>query len=153
MSSKPRGDNTTVNSAQRADWTPVLAHRTSNEAEFDQVVARFIACGLTARQVEETLVDGGDALYSAARSGRTDWCDDFGGALAVALLAAEVGAFAAHLSWRASGIRSLAVEGLLDEFSAVSVSQELGVSRQKVYEIAKGGLRPPYIEIVPWRTS
>lgn len=153
MLSKPGGDNARAGYVQHASWTTVLAHRVSDKVEIDQVVARFVGCGLTAQQVEAALADGGDSLYSAAQSGRPDWFDDFGGPLAVALLAAEVGALAAHLNWRASGVRSLAVDGLLDEFSAVTVAAELGVSRQKVYEIAKGGLRPPYIETVPWRRT
>ena len=45
------------------------------------------------------------------------------------------------------------VDTLLDDFSAVSVARELGVSRQKVYEIARSGLRGPHIDHVPWSTS
>jgi hypothetical protein len=97
------------------------------------------------------LADGGDALYAAAASGLADWAAPFGGPLAAALLAAEVSALSAHLSSRASGVRSLAVDSLLDDYSAVSVAARLGVSRQKVYEISRSGLRPPYIDRVPWR--
>ena len=64
-----------------------------------------------------------------------------GGLLAVALLAGEVAAFSAHLVSRASAVRSIAVDTLLDDFSAVSVAGDLGVSRQKVYEIARSGSR------------
>src|SRR5690554_922779 len=152
MLSNPGGDNDKVADTRQASWAAVLAHRVGDPAEFDQVVSRLTACGLSSQEVHAALADGGDALYAAAQSGRPDWCDAFGGPLAVALLAAEVGALAAHLNWRASGIRSLAVDALLDEFSAVAVAAELGVARQKVYEIAKAGLRPPYIETVPWRT-
>jgi hypothetical protein len=38
----------------------------------------------------------------------------FGGPLAVALLAAEVSALAAHLNARGSAVRALAVDALLD---------------------------------------
>jgi hypothetical protein len=153
MPSNPGGDSDHVIEARAITWATVLAHRVGDPTEFEQVVSRLQACGLSARDVHAALADGGDALYAAARSGRADWSDAFGGPLAVALLAAEVGALAAHLNWRASGIRSLAVDALLDDFSAVAVAGELGVARQKVYEIAKSGLRPPYIENVPWRTS
>jgi len=151
MTSNPGGDSS-IAATRQSSWAAVLAHRIGDPAEFDQVVSRLTSCGLSAQQVHAVLADGGDALYAAAQSGRPDWCNAFGGPLAVALLAAEVGALAAHLNGRASGIRSLAVDLLLDEFSAVAVAGELGVARQKVYEIAKGGLRPPYIETVPWRT-
>lgn len=151
MLSNPGGDNDQIDGTREASWAAVLTHRIGDPTEFDQVVSRLTACGISSRQVHVALADGGDALYAAAQSGRPDWCDAFGGPLAVALIAAEVGALAAHLNWRASGIRSLAVDALLDEFSAVSVATELGVARQKVYEIAKSGLRPPYIETVPWR--
>ncbi len=152
MLSNPGGDSGDVIDTRPLTWAAALAHRLGDPAEFEQVVSRLTACGLSPQEVQAALVDGGDALYAAAQSGRADWSDSFGGPLAVALLAAEVGALAAHLNWRASGIRSLAVDALLDDFSAVAVAGELGVARQKVYEIAKSGLRPPYIENVPWRT-
>lgn len=150
MTSNPGGDS--GSDTRLLTWTDVLAHRVDDPSAFEQVVARLTGCGLSPQHVHEALADGGDALYAAAQSGSADWSDAFGGPLAVALLAAEVGALAAHLNWRASGIRSLAVDALLEDFSAVAVAGELGVARQKVYEIAKGGLRPPYIENVPWRT-
>lgn len=153
MISNPGGDSGGVIEARPSTWEATLAHRVGDPVGFEQVVSRFTACGLGPQDVHEALADGGDAMYAAARSGRPDWSDAFGGPLAVALLAAEVGALAAHLNWRASGIRSLAVDALLDDFSAVAVAAELGVARQKVYEIAKSGLRPPYIENVPWRSS
>ena len=71
--------------------------------------------------------------------GGPGWADEFGGYLAVALLAAEVSALAAHLNSRASAARGRAVDALLEEYSAVTVAARLGVSRQKVYEIARGG--------------
>jgi hypothetical protein len=103
-------------------------------------------------QVRDVLSDGGDALYQAARQRSAGWAEPFGGNLAAALLAAEVSVFAAHLNSRASGVRSEAVAGLLEDYSAVTVAGELGISRQKVYEIARTGLRPPYVDTVPWRT-
>jgi len=151
MESNPGGDNRGVDARDAAGWDTVLAHRVADQAELEIVRSRFIESGLTPEDVQAVLSDGGDALYAAARSGDVDWWDPFGGALAVALLAAEVGAMSAHLNGRASGIRSLAVDGLMDDFSAVAVASALGVSRQKVYDIAKGGLRPPYIDTVPWR--
>ncbi len=94
----------------------------------------------------------GDALYAAAAGGPARLGRSIRRPpLAVALLSAEVSIFAAHLNSRASGVRSAAVAELLDEYSAVTVAAELGVARQKVYEIARAGLRPPYIEQVPWR--
>jgi predicted DNA-binding protein YlxM (UPF0122 family) len=50
-------------------------------------------------------------------------------------------------------VRAFAVELLLDDFSAVSVADELGVSRQKVYDIARASHRTAtYIPCVPWRS-
>lgn len=153
MTSNPGGDSSDVLDTHQATWEEILAHRIGDPTEFARTVSRLTACGLSPQDVHAALADGGDALYAAARSGRANWSDAFGGPLAVALLAAEVGALAAHLNWRASGIRSVAVDALLDDFSAVAVAGELGVARQKVYEIAKSGLRPPYIDNVPWRSS
>lgn len=82
-----------------------------------------------------------------------DWADRFGGPLAVALLAAEVSALAAHLNARGSAVRALAVDALLDEFSAVTVAAHLGVSRQKVYDLSRPTRISSYIDGVPWRQS
>jgi hypothetical protein len=136
-----------------ARWDEVLAHRSTDDQSRQGARARFIGSGVTPEQVQAVLVDAGDALYAAARSGSPDWAEPFGGPLAVALLAAEVSALTAHLSSRASGVRAAAVEQLLDEFSAIAVAAKLGVSRQKVYEIGRGSPRPPALARVPWRTS
>jgi hypothetical protein len=101
--------------------------------------------------VKAVLDDGGDALYAAAGSGDKTWADRFGGPLAVALLAAEVSALAAHLNARGSAVRALAVDALLDEFSAVTVAAHLGVSRQKVYDISRTTRAGSYLNSVPWR--
>lgn len=140
MIRQPRGDTTT--------WDTVLSHR-SEEARA-AAVERFEACGVAPAQVEVVLEDGGDSLHAAAAAGAEGWAEDFGGPLAVALLAAEVSALAAHLNSRASSVRALAVNNLLDDYSAVTVAASLGVSRQKVYEIGKstGGA---FIDHVPWR--
>lgn len=138
--------------ASDAEWQSVLSHRSADDGSRDAAAARFREAGVGAEQVREALSDGGDALYQAARRRHAGWAEPFGGVLAVALLAAEISAFAAHVNSRASGVRSEAVAELLDEYSAVTVAGELGVSRQKVYEISRTGLRPPYIDHVPWRT-
>ncbi|WP_346925637.1 hypothetical protein [uncultured Arthrobacter sp.] len=151
MTSKPRGDST-PGAASDAGWQAVLSHRTEEDGSRDAAAARFTAAGVGAAQVREVLSDGGDALYQSVRQRSADWAEPFGGYLAVALLAAEVSVFAAHVNSRASGIRSEAVAELLEDYSAITVAGELGVSRQKVYEIARTGLRPPYIDTVPWRT-
>ena len=130
-------------------WDKVLIHRPP--AERAGVAARFEAAGLSALEVQAVLADGGDHLYAAALAGAPGWADPFGGMLAAALLAGEVGALAAQLGRRASGIRSLAAADLLEDFSAVTVAEELGVSRQKIYDIARGGLRGPHLDTVPWR--
>ncbi len=134
-------------------WNQVLAHRSEADASRQEAAARFIANGIGPEQVWSVLIDGGDALYAAAADG-PGWTERFGGPLAVALLAAEVSALAAHLSARAAGVRASAVEELLDEYSAIAVAAQLGVSRQKVYELGRGSdTRPPAIEQVPWRRS
>lgn len=115
------------------------------------VCDRFAENGITPARVKAVLDDGGDALYAAARSGERDWADRFGGPLAVALLAAEVSSLAAHLNSRASTVRALAVDALLDDFSAVTVATRLGVSRQKVYEISRGAATSAVIDLAPWR--
>lgn len=123
-----------------SDWGEVLAHR-SDDAAIDAVKTRFVEAGVPVELVADTLRDGGDALHRAAVSGHPDWTAQFGGLIAVALLAGEVAAYSSHLVARASAVRSVAVDSLLENFSAVSVAAELGVSRQKVYEIGRGGAR------------
>ena len=131
MDRQPGGDT---------QWRAILAHRPDDLA--DAAAARFVESGITPDQVRAVLDDLGGSLCAAAGGGGDDWSAPFGGRLAVALLAAEVSALAAHLNSRASTVRALAVEALLDEYSAVTVAARLGVSRQKVYEIGRGGGRP-----------
>jgi hypothetical protein len=100
--------------------------------------------------LSRALSDSGDAMFAAARSGAGDWAVPFGGVLGVALLAAEVSALAAHLNSRASAIRAVGVDALLDDYSAVAVAAALGVSRQKVYELSKGGSLAAFLDISPW---
>jgi hypothetical protein len=125
MNSQPGGDN---------GWDELLAHRPADTRE--AVQQRLIAAGVGPRQLRAALDDFGDELFAAATSGADDWAKPFGGTLAVALLAAEIGAFTARLTSRSSTIRAIAVDDLLDNFSAVTVAGRLGVSRQKVYDIA-----------------
>lgn len=141
MQRQPRGDALT--------WDLVLGHRSPDVRS--AVSDRFAENGITPDRVKAVLDDGGDALYAAARSGEQDWADRFGGPLAAALLAAEVSSLAAHLNSRASTVRALAVDALLDDFSAVTVATRLGVSRQKVYEISRGTATSPFIDLAPWR--
>jgi hypothetical protein len=140
MSSQPGGDTS---------WSVVLAHRPPEARS--AVRERFESAGVGVAQVLAALSDGGDELYAAAAGGADDWAKPFGGALAVALLAAEVGAMTAHLTSRSSAIRAVAVEALLDDFSAVTVANRLGVSRQKVYEIARPGSITSFLDHTPWR--
>ena len=141
MQCQPRGDV--------PGWNRALGHRPADARE--AVAARFAESGIGPERVLAVLDDGGDALHAAARSGDPDWADRFGGPLSAALLAAEVSALAAHLNSRASAVRALAVEALLDDFSAVTVAARLGVSRQKVYEIGRTPAAGPFIDLVPWR--
>jgi hypothetical protein len=140
MNSQPRGDT---------GWDVVLAHRPAEARA--AIRERFESAGVGAGQVLAVLADGGDELHAAATEGGDDWAKPFGGALAVALLAAEVGAMTAHLTSRSSAIRALAVEALLDDYSAVTVANRLGVSRQKVYDIARPGSTTTFLEHAPWR--
>jgi hypothetical protein len=140
MSSQPGGDTS---------WDVVLAHRPPDGRA--AVRERFESAGVAAGQVLAALSDGGDELYAAAAGGSHDWAKPFGGALAVALLAAEVSAMTAHLTSRGSAIRAVAVEALLDDYSAVTVANRLGVSRQKVYEIARPNTTTPFLDRAPWR--
>jgi hypothetical protein len=140
MNSQPGGDN---------GWDVVLAHRPADARV--AVRERFESAGVSAEHVLAVLSDGGDELFAAATDGGDDWTKPFGGALAVALLAAEVGAMTAHLTSRSSAIRALAVEQLLDDFSAVTVANRLGVSRQKVYDIARPGSTTTFLDRAPWR--
>lgn len=126
MERQPRGDN---------GWTAVLAHRPGDQRA--AVVQRFTDTGIGPDQVRSVLVDLGDTLCRAAQRREPDWAEPFGGPVAVALLAAEVSALAAYLNSRASAVRGRAVEALLDDYSAVTVAARLGVSRQKVYEVAR----------------
>jgi hypothetical protein len=142
MSRQPRGDTS---------WDTILAHRPPDSRE--AIRERFASAGVEPSQVHAALTDGGDQLFAAATSGVDDWAKPFGGALAVALLAAEVGAMTAHLTSRSSAIRAVAVEALLDEFSAVTVAGRLGVSRQKVYDIARPSSTGSFLDQAPWRQS
>jgi hypothetical protein len=142
MPSQPGGDSR---------WDLVLAHRPPETRA--QVRARFESAGVGVEQVWAALGDAGDELFEAATSGVGDWAKPFGGSLAVALLAAEVGAVTAHLTSRSSAIRAAAVDALLDEFSAVTVANRLGVSRQKVYDIARPNPTGSFLDHAPWRHS
>ena len=140
MSSQPRGDTS---------WDTALAHRPPDVRP--AIRERFEAAGVHAEDVLAALADGGDELFAAATGGAADWAKQWGGPLAVALLAAEVGAMTAHLTSRSSAIRAAAVEALLDDYSAVTVANRLGVSRQKVYEIARPNSTGSFIDHSPWR--
>ena len=132
-----------------SDWDTVLAHRPPDTRQ--PARERFASAGVTPEQVRAALADGGDELFAAATSGAEEWAEPFGGALAVALIAAEVSALTAHLTSRGSAVRALAVEALLDDFSAVTVASRLGVSRQKVYDIARPNPTSTYLDQAPWR--
>lgn len=141
MTRQPGGDTS---------WDAVLAHRPPDSRT--DVRERFEAAGVAPTAVRTALEDGGDEIYAAATSGAEDWAKPFGGALAVALIAAEVGALTAHLTSRSSAIRAQAVAELLDDYSAVTVAGRLGVSRQKVYDIARPS-SSTFIDHSPWRNS
>jgi hypothetical protein len=141
MKRQPRGD--------KPAWDVVLAHRPA--AGRGDIRDRFLENGITPDRVMDVLADAGDGLYAAATSGEKGWSDRFGGPLAVALLAAEVSALTAHLTSRGSAVRALAVDALLDDFSAITVAARLGVSRQKVYDISRGNTTTRFIDRAPWR--
>ncbi|WP_354260617.1 hypothetical protein [Arthrobacter sp. OAP107] len=149
MEMQPQGDKRAAATIPD-EWHDALAQRVDEHSRI-ATARRFLECGVTVEQVRAALMDGGDALFAAAHVGPEQWGEVSNGAVAVALLSAEISALMAHLNSRASGIRSVAVAELLEEYSAVSVAETLGVSRQKVYEIARAGLRLPYLDKVPWR--
>lgn len=156
MNSNPRGDNdfNTLDPTEEVAWAQVLEHRVRDSAStFAAVVERFRAAGVTPQEVQSHLQDGGDRMYQAAASGKRDWALQFGGEQAVALLAAEVSALMSHLVARAAMVRSMCVEALLDEFSAVSVAGALGVARQKIYQIGRANTAPDFVEHTPWRKA
>lgn len=121
-----------------ADWASVLAHRPDPTAR-EAARARFEAQGVSAELVAANLADTGETLFRDISSGRPDWAVPYGGLLAAALIAGEVAIYSSVLVARASSVRAVAVDALLEDFSAISVAASLGVSRQKVYEIARGG--------------
>lgn len=154
MDRNPRGDSGLWNpsESEAATWAHVLAHRRRDDpATVASVIERFAAAGVTPDQVAFHLQDGGDRLYAAAAAGTEGWAAPFGGERAVALLAAEVSALMSHLVARAASVRSVCVEALLDEFSAVTVAGALGVARQKVYELARASVDSDYLTTTPWR--
>ncbi|MGJ7905765.1 hypothetical protein ACOQFL_04710 [Actinopolyspora sp. H202] len=130
-----------------AAWDAVLSHRQDETRA--AVAERFVDNGISPTDVASVLADMGDGLYAAAAQDDEHWTQRFGGPLVVALLAAEVSALAAHLNSRASAVRARATDGLLDDFSAVTVAARLGVSRQKVYDIARSSTSGPFIEHAP----
>lgn len=121
-----------------AEWASVLAHRPDLTAR-EAAQARFESQGVSAELVAASLADTGEALFRDISSGRPDWAVPYGGLLAAALIAGEVAVYSSALVARASSVRAVAVDALLEDFSAISVAASLGVSRQKVYEIARGG--------------
>jgi len=121
-------------------WEATLAHR-ADPAAAALARARFETQGIPVEVVAASLSDSGAALFRDVSSGRSDWAVPYGGLLGAALLAGEVAIYSSTLVARASAIRSVAVDALLEDFSAVSVAADLGVSRQKVYEIARGGAK------------
>lgn len=121
-------------------WESVLAHRTDPGAA-ELARARFESQGIPVELVAASLADSGAALFREVSSGRTDWAVPYGGLLGAALIAGEVAIYCSTLVARASAVRSVAVDALLEDFSAVSVAADLGISRQKVYEIARGGAK------------
>ena len=130
-------------------WDEILAHRTPDTRA--PVRERFESAGVTPELVRTALADGGDQLFAAVTGGAPGWAEPFGGPLAVALIAAEVSALTAHLTSRASAVRAIAVEALLDDYSAVTVAGRLGVSRQKVYDIARPTSTSSFIDHAPRR--
>lgn len=118
-------------------WREALAHRDDESATI--VSARFAKHGISADVVAMVLSDNGSAMFDDVSSGRADWALPYGGLHGAALLAGEVAIHASHLVARAAAMRSIAVDGLLEDLSVVEVASELGVSRQKIYEIARGG--------------
>lgn len=122
-----------------ATWEHVLAHREPDQASI--LKARFEDASVPVESVARVLADSGESLSEAMLSGEEGWEQPFGGLLAVALLAGEVAAHSAYLVSRASAVRAVAVEALLEDFSAVAVASGLGISRQKVYEIGRNGER------------
>lgn len=149
MNSNPGGD-----SLNDTGWTRVLAHRLRDgEPAVHETIARFEAAGVTPSELETHLVDGGDRLYAAAVGGEEGWAAPFGGDRAAALIAAEISALMSHLVARAASVRGVCVDGLLEEYSAVTVANALGVARQKVYGLAKPDVDPDYIERTPWSGS
>ena len=120
-------------------WPQVLAHR--EPGQIREIAARFEEAGVDPHQVAQAIGNGGAQLDEAMRADVPGWEQPFGGLLAVALLAGEVAAHSAYLVSRASAVRAVAVDGLLEDFSAIAVGASLGVSRQKVYEIGRNGQR------------
>ena len=156
MERQPGGDTSPASPAAEPaghlpGWDALPAYRDPADPGTAGVLARLQGAGLTPQDVLTALRDTGDALHEQATSDEAEWAQQVGGPLAVALLAAEVGALAAHLGTRAAAVRSRAVRELLDEYSAVAVAEALGVSRQKVYDIAREVDRPPFIRTSPWR--
>lgn len=130
-------------------WDQALAHRPEDLRA--GVAERFAEAAISPEVVEDVLRDCGDELHRAAGAGDPHWADRYGGRLGVALLSAEVSALASHLNARASAVRAVAVDELLEDFSAITVAARLGISRQKVYEISRGRHDDQFIDRVPWR--
>lgn len=152
MSSQPRGDSHLVELAEQreAEWWRVLAHRRGDESGARAAIERFESAGVTPADVRAHLIDGGDLLYRVASEGGVGWADAFGGHRVTALIAAEVSALMSHLVARAATVRSASIGALLDDYSAVTVANALGVARQKVYELARPKTDQPYSTTTPW---
>ena len=121
-------------------WSDVLSHREPDQVP--EIASRLASAGVTPDMTATALADSGEMLASRMESGDPGWEQDYGGMLGVALLAGEVSAQAAFRVSQASNVRSGAVNALLDEYSAVFVASQLGISRQKVYEIGRAASKP-----------
>ncbi|QGF23202.1 hypothetical protein [Raineyella fluvialis] len=153
-------------------WQLALPHRV-HDGTFHAAVRRLADAGVTPEALLEAYADGGDALYRCAvaagdplgrpsapvddagprRTGRRaarGWAEEYGGCLAVALVAAEIGALTMHLGARAAFVRARAVRDLLLEWPAATLAEDLGVARQKVYDIGRRGGSPDFIATTPW---
>lgn len=120
-------------------WVDVLGHREPDQVP--DIARRLTSAGIAPEVAARVLADSGDALAADMESGRPGWEHDYGGMLGVALLAGEVSAQTAFRVSQASKVRGAAVAALLEDFNAVFVASQLGVSRQKVYGLGRAATR------------
>lgn len=123
-----------MNHHSDAEWVTVLTHR--DPGEIVDAAERFERVGVSPGTVAKVLTDLGDHLIGCFPN---EWPPEYGGLDGVALLSAEVEAYAAYAANRASRARSNIFNRLIrdSDDSLADIANRLGISKQTLHRAAK----------------